>query len=81
MLRPDRPTGLRVQVSRPQPQPLAFAITLPVMRKFLDVLIFAQLPRAGKSFVGQPLGPCPGSNSLLWEEAKAGWGIPLSRGK
>lgn len=47
------------------------------MRKFLDVLIFAQLPRAGKSLVGQPLGPCPGSNSLLWEEAKAGWGTPL----
>lgn len=28
MLRPDRPTGIQVQVSRPHPQPLAFAITL-----------------------------------------------------
>lgn len=27
MLRPDRPTGLRVQFSRPHPQPLALTIT------------------------------------------------------
>lgn len=38
--------------------------------------MFAQLPRAGKRPMGKTLGPCPGSNSLLWEEAKAGWGHP-----
>lgn len=49
------------------------------MRKFLDIrFIFAQLSKAGKSLVGQPLGPCPGSNSLLWEEARAGRGPPLA---
>lgn len=41
-----------------------------------STLRFAPLPRAGKSLVGQPSGPCPGSKSLLWEEAKAGWGTP-----